>query len=729
MNARRMLATLLLGVAPALLVPAAAAEMNWGSKKVVYAAIEQKDLRAFLRELAAQQGVGVFVDPEIKGELAAGRYELSPRSMMELLGRTFGLIWYFDGRVLYVYPGTSVESAVIRLNDSSSTQFQRTLERLGIADARFPVSFDGERGTALVSGPKRYVELVRQAATASDRGAEAGDSTTAVRVFGLKFAFAEDYNVSSGGREYRVPGVVSILRQAFAGESQNRGAGESKRTGPLARRPLDGAGAATDVNPSSPALPILSGRRGGSGGTDDTGPAASNAGGDEAPRVVSSARGVPSFAADPRTNAIIVRDTPARIDQYEAVIKRLDERPRLVELETNIIEVNSEDFSELGIDWRVLGKRGSVEVGGGGLANPVTQPRGVAPNPNTNPNGDPLQTLGNIAGTVLGVVAGNRTQLFARITALEQAGKATVSAQPKVMTLNNVEAALDATSTFYVPVQGFQDARLFDISAGTSIRITPSVVGPEATNTFGAAAADKDMVRLLIKIEDGTLTGKNVGQLPVVQRTTINTQSLVVEGSTLLIAGYAQERESRNQNGVPGLQHLPVVGNLFKTTDKSRSRVERLFMITPRVVDLQAAEKAPAVPLLPNAQELAGAADKAPSSPAPAPAPVARMVPAPVAVPAPAPAAAPAPAPAPAPAATPVVTPAAALAVAVAPSIAVTPPPSVAPAPALAASAARRAAPTTPTQAAWALGLAPAAAPTTSLWASPPPAPASAAKR
>jgi type III secretion protein C len=724
MNARRMLATLLLGLAPALPVPAA--EMNWGSKKVVYAAIEQKDLRAFLRELAAQQGVGVFVDPEVKGELAAGRYELSPRSMMELLGRTFGLIWYFDGRVLYVYPGTSVESAVIRLNDSSSTQFQRTLERLGIADARFPISFDGERGAVLVSGPKRYVELVRQAATASDRSTEAGDSTTVMRVFGLKFAFAEDYNVTSGGREYRLPGVVTILRQALAGEGQNRGAGEGKRMGPLARRPLEGAGAATAANPSSPALPMPSGRRGDSaGGADDSAAAASNAGGDEAPRVVSSARGVPSFAADPRTNAVIVRDTPARIDQYEAVIKRLDERPRLVELETNIVEINSEDFSELGIDWRVVGKRGSAEVGGGGLANPVTQPRGVTSNPNPNPNGDPLQTLGNIAGTVLGVVAGNRTQLFARISALEQAGKASVSAQPKVMTLNNVEAALDATSTFYVPVQGFQDAKLFDISAGTSIRITPSVVGPEAINPTGAATADRDMVRLLIKIEDGDLTGRNVGQLPVVQRTTINTQSLVVEGSTLLIAGYAQERESRNQTGVPGLQRLPVFGNLFKTTDKSRSRVERLFMITPRVVDLQAAEKPPAVPLLPTAQELAGAADKAPSSPAPAPAPVARVVPAPVAAPAPAPAAAP------------LVTPAAAVAVAIAPSVAVTPPPSVAPAPAPAASAARRAAPATPAQAAWALGLAPAAAPTTvptaapptSLWASPPPPPASAAKR
>jgi type III secretion protein C len=531
---------------------------------------------------------------------------------MELLGRTFGLIWYFDGRVLYVYPSTAVESAVLRLVESSPAQLQRTLDRLGISDSRFPLSFDGPRGTLMVSGPKRYVELVRQAASASDRSPDGADSTTAMRVFGLKFAFADDYTVNSGGREFRVPGVVNILRQAYASQGRSR-VGESRHVGLTQRTPMENANGAGAPNNGGgggggvlPVLPDLNGQRD-AAGTDG---AAAN-GGDEQERTVSNARGVPSFAADPRTNSVIVRDIPSRIEQYEAVIRRLDERPRLVELETNIVEINAEDYSALGIDWRVVGRRAQAEVGGGGISNSITNPRnGSNPAPD-NPNNDPLLTLGNIAGTVLGVVAGNRTQLFARISALEQAGKASVSAQPKVMTLNNVEAALDATNTFYVRVQGFQAAQLFDISAGTSIRITPSVVSP-FTDGAPEDAAAKEMVRMLIKIEDGGLTDQEVDRLPVVQRTTINTQSLVAEGSTLLIAGYAQERESRDRTAVPGLSRIPVLGNLFKSSSNSRTRVERLFMITPRVVDVHAAEMAKPLRLLPGPP---GTAEPAASAP------------------------------------------------------------------------------------------------------------------
>jgi type III secretion protein C len=540
-----------------------AADMPWGSKKTEYTAIEPKDLRVFLREFAAQQGVGVFLDPEVKGELT-GRYDLSPRSMMELLGRTFGLIWYFDGKVLYVYPASAVESSVIRLNDINQAQFQRTLDRLGISDSRFPLAFD-DRGSVLVSGPKRYVELVRDAAKVADRGGDGEQGATETRVFTLRYAFADDHLVTAGGREVRVPGVVSILRQAYGGAA---GGGDPRRVGTLQRR------SAEPVVNSGPLLPNLRG----AGRRDELVEVEAQSA--DAPRRAAAASpGLPSFAADPRTNSVVVHDLVSRVGQYETLIRRLDERPRLIELEANIVEINADDFAVLGIDWRLTGRRGSAELGGGGIANAVVPPVQGG-------------TLGNVAGAVLSVVAGSRTELFARLAALEQSGKASTSAQPKIMTLNNVEASLEATSTFYVPVQGFQDAQLFEVSSGTSIRITPSVISAleAAADETGATGAARDMVRLLIKIEDGGPGTDRVGQLPVVKRTIINTQSLVTVGSTLLIAGYAQERDSRVQRGVPGLSKLPVLGHLFKSNEKSVTRVERLFMITPRVVDLRAGE-------------------------------------------------------------------------------------------------------------------------------------------
>jgi type III secretion protein C len=748
-HTQRLFAVLALSISAT--VPAHAAEMAWGTKKVVYAAVEPKDLRVFLRDFAAQQGVGVFVDPEVKGELT-GSFDLSPRSMMELLGRKFGLMWYFDGRVLYVYPSTAVESSVIRLSKASPEQFQRTLERLGIADTRYPVSFDGTRGSAMVSGPKRYVELVKQAASTSDRNGDSNndDGSTSIRVISLKYAFAGDYTVNSGGKEFRMPGVVTVLRQAFNGDVQGRLIGDSRRTGLNPRRPVgdpgesNGGGNNTanaggknvgdksagdngDRSNANPLLPTLDGRGGkNGGGAANLGPLEGLLDRGESENSGSSARGVPSFSADPRTNAVIVRDVPSRIDQYEAVIKRLDEQPRLVELETNIVEINSEDFSELGIDWRAMGRRGQIEVGGGGIANSVTQPNGVAPNPNANP----LQSLGNIAGTVLGVMTGGRTQLLARISALEQARKATVSAQPKVMTLNNVEVALDAIETFYVPVAGYQSSQLFDVSAGTSIRLTPSVIGADAP-AAGVKEAEKDMVRLLIKIEDGNITGQKVSALPTVKRMTIDTQSLIPDGSTLLIAGYSKEIESRDQNGVPVLSSVPVFGNLFKSTAKNRTRVERLFMITPRVVDVRSAQTAQPLQMLPSGQDAAPPAQRAAADAAPSPAPAAVIV-RPVRESVTASASSPAPAPAiavaSAPTAAPTTAPAPVVAAAPAPAVAAAPASVAASVPAPAAQpspaptpVAAPASPPPPT-ATYALGLSPARLPV----ASAPPANANA---
>jgi type III secretion protein C len=552
------------------------AELPFANKRISFAAVEPKDLRMFLQEFAVQQGVAISIDPEVKGELT-GRYELPPRSMLELLGRTFGLIWYYDGRVLYIQPASAVESAVLRLGDTTPQRFERTLSRLGITDRRFPLSYDSERGTAMVSGPRRFVELVKQAANSGERPTEVQDPTTAVRIYALKYGFANDYQVASGSRESVVPGVVTILRQAYTGEGQGSGSVSGRRVGISERRALD----SSDSTASSPNLPELDAPRGRQQRvSEDTSPV----------RRVSTAQGVPSFSADPRTNTVIVRDIPARIDQYEALIKRLDERPRLVEIEANIVEVNADDFFTLGIDWRLSGRRGSVEVGGGGLADPVVRPGGLPP---AVAGAAPLNPLGNVAGMVVDLVAGNRTQLFARLSALEQDGKAAVRAQPKVMTLNNVEAALDATSTFYVPVQGFQDAQLFDVTAGTSIRITPSVVTPADMAADGAPLPGKDQIRLLIRIEDGGLTQQVVGQLPVVNRTTITTQSIVADGQTLLIAGYSQERETSTKNGVPVLGRMPVIGPLFNSQQKNFARVERLFMITPRVIELEASAAAP----------------------------------------------------------------------------------------------------------------------------------------
>ena len=145
-------------------------------------------------------------------------------------------------------------------------------------------------------------------------------------------------------------------------------------------------------------------------------------------------------------------------------------------------------------------------------------------------------------------------------------------------------------------------------------------------------------IKLLVNVEDGNLTSRQVDQIPVVERSTINTQALIAEGESLLIGGMTRDAVSSSVDKVPGLGDVPVVGNLFKSKTNSSSRIERMFLITPRLSGARAALSGPALAPAP-----APAAAPAPATPAPAaPSPTLRTAQAEAVVPRPAP---PAPAP------------------------------------------------------------------------------------
>jgi type III secretion protein C len=94
---------------------------------------------------------------------------------------------------------------------------------------------------------------------------------------------------------------------------------------------------------------------------------------------------------------------------------------------------------------------------------------------------------------------------------------------------------------------------------------------------------ERTRIKLMVNVEDGSVTGRSVDQIPVVDRSTINTQALIAEGESLLIGGMVRDSNSSSVDKVPGLGDVPVVGNLFKTKSSASSRVERMFLITPRL--------------------------------------------------------------------------------------------------------------------------------------------------
>ncbi|HKS70236.1 MAG TPA: hypothetical protein VJQ45_07440, partial [Ktedonobacterales bacterium] len=64
----------------------------------------------------------------------------------------------------------------------------------------------------------------------------------------------------------------------------------------------------------------------------------------------------------------------------------------------------------------------------------------------------------------------------------------------------------------------------------------------------------------------------------------MQTQVAVQSGQTVLLGGLIQQNESTDDNGIPGLNRIPVLGRLFGTTNRKRDRTELIVLITPRVI-------------------------------------------------------------------------------------------------------------------------------------------------
>ncbi|MFM2398645.1 MAG: SctC: non flagellar system conserved protein, partial [Pseudomonadota bacterium] len=181
-------------------------------------------------------------------------------------------------------------------------------------------------------------------------------------------------------------------------------------------------------------------------------------------------------------------------------------------------------------------------------------------------------------GLVATTIIGSQRHFFlARVNALAQDGDAMLQSKPRVLTLSNNEALLQNIEEFYVRVPGYQQSDLFNVSTGLLLRVTPSVIEDDQGGR---------KFRLNIRIEDGSTSrpGTEVDGIPRVSRTVINTQTVVNEGDSLLIGGFTLESRMNGSSGVPGLKNVPILGWLFGQKSAETRRVERVFLITPKLV-------------------------------------------------------------------------------------------------------------------------------------------------
>ena len=516
-----------------------------------------------LQSLCSAQGVNLVLSKKVTGVVNGNFTRQNFGELLDNFSKSFGFIWYYDGAGLYIYSADELESAVIDVTAIDFNKFQTILRQLAILDDRYPLKNLPENHIVYVVGPPRYVSLIKDIATMARQNKIKGfREEMAVQVFPLKRAWAYDIKLKLRDEEITIPGVATILQRVFTqstyqdsdlfGPKQSSSAAQSTMT------TVPGSGLVDKPSITPVNININDKATSGDGGKD---------------RYVQNAAQEydqqPNFEADKRLNAVVIRDRKDRMQAYADVIASLDVPVGLIEITAAIMDVDANTALSWGIGYRAALAKANVSSSD--------------PNYGTDYSSTYLRDqdvfsrdLGYDSGVAASfLLVSGVSEFLARIRALEAEGKAKILSRPSVLTLANVQAQLRDDKTFYVRVAGDKTVDLFNVSAGILLQVTPHIIEEE-----------QETIEMVVHIEDGSVEDKTVDNIPVIRTSAINTQAKVKEGQSLLIGGYYHENKQKADQMVPFLGRIPVIGWLFKSREKAEGVSQRMFLITPRIIQL-----------------------------------------------------------------------------------------------------------------------------------------------
>jgi len=288
-----------------------------------------------------------------------------------------------------------------------------------------------------------------------------------------------------------------------------------------------------------------------------------------------------SVTVDGRTNTLLLQDTSGRLADIRRLVSTLDIPVRQVLIEARIVIVNDDFKRELGARFGInktfnFDKNGEGVVGSG----PITSDNNISIGPSsprngnfnfdvTNPDSRYMVNLPSStqAGKIALSLLDRNYIVDVELSAAEAEGRGEVISAPKVITANQKEASIE--QGVEIPYQqssgGASGATTIAFKkAVLSLKVTPQITPDD--RIILDLQVNKDSVGQII-----TLPG-NQGSVPTIDTRNVSTQVLVNDGQTVVLGGI-QEIEKRNAvTKVPLLGDIPILGNLFKNTQKNQQQ-------------------------------------------------------------------------------------------------------------------------------------------------------------
>ena len=283
---------------------------------------------------------------------------------------------------------------------------------------------------------------------------------------------------------------------------------------------------------------------------------------------------------NPQGGIIYVLAFPREIKQVEAYLEELEEAVRRqVLIEARILEVFLSDEFAYGLNWSYSMNFPNLSDLDGNLLDFT----GTFADSTFN------QLLAPANGDMQIGLANDHFSLL--LNALAREGQVNVLSSPRISTLNNQPAFIrvvreevffqaDISPTIIVDgtvTGGETEYNPVVFPIGVILEVTPQI-GDDNTVSLDIHPTISSIVR----VEESPIGDTQ----PVIDRREIDTVIKVKNGDTFVMAGLIQESHQEDNNAVPAVSKVPIIGDLlFKGLDHKNSKTELVIMMKPTILN------------------------------------------------------------------------------------------------------------------------------------------------
>ena len=292
--------------------------------------------------------------------------------------------------------------------------------------------------------------------------------------------------------------------------------------------------------------------------------------------------GEPSLLADDGRNIILIRAERPDYLRVLKMLERLDNLPQQVLIEVMVAEVTLNDSWEFGIEWAL--KNNKLNINGSKYSQYFSTTAGSTTTSGLTKINEPVGKAYGFAYSIFN----SSNDIVGLLNAIAAQTDVSLLSSPQILVLNNEEAFVNvgdqvpiitsqsvAQSTTDLPTSTVQYK-----DTGTLLKVRPRI------NHDGLIILDVDQ-QVSMAVSNPFYDSTNKGSInsPVISTRELKTKLAVKNGQSIMMGGLIKKGTTNEENKVPLLGDIPLLGWAFKYGKKSNAKTELLVMITPYVIE------------------------------------------------------------------------------------------------------------------------------------------------